>query len=150
MTNLLNSYLANLAVWQFKLHNFHWNVTGRMFVAVHEYTEKLYDEVFEQFDAVAEVLKMRNEMPLVTSAQYREAATIEEVDARAFTVAEVLTAVEADMKFMADLATKIRKEAADADDFQVQSLMEGYLEGYAKQLWFLRAMKEGNCCSSQK
>ena len=107
MTKLLNTYLANLALWQLKLHNYHWNVTGRMFVSVHEWTEKLYDEAFDQFDAV-----------------------------------------EANMKLMRDLALEIRKNAAEADDFQVQALMEGYLEGYAKQLWFLRAMKE-DCCKSE-
>ena len=144
MTKLLNTYLANLALWQLKLHNYHWNVTGRMFVAVHEYTEKLYDEAFDQFDAVAEVLKMRGEMPLVTSA-----ATIKEVEGRAFSVSEVLAGVEADMTLMRDLALEIRKNAAEADDFQVQALMEGYLEGYAKQLWFLRSMKEDCGCKSE-
>ena len=95
MTKLLNTYLANLALWQLKLHNYHWNVTGRMFVSVHEWTEKLYDEAFDQFDAVAEVLKMRGEMPLVTSAEYQAAATLKEVEGRAYTVAEVLAGVEA-------------------------------------------------------
>ena len=98
MTKLLNTYLANLALWQLKLHNYHWNVTGRMFVSVHEWTEKLYDEAFDQFDAVAEVLKMRGEMPLVTSAEYQAAATLKEVEGRAYTVAEVLAGVEADIQ----------------------------------------------------
>lgn len=44
-------YLANLAVLNAKLHNLHWNVVGRAFIQVHEYTEGLYDELFEQFDA---------------------------------------------------------------------------------------------------
>ena len=139
MTKFLNTYLANLALWQLKLHNYHWNVTGRMFVS----------EAFDEFDAVAEVLKMRGEMPLVTSAEYQAAATLKEVEGRAYTVAEVLAGVEADMKLMRDLAQEIRKNAAEADDFQVQALMEGYLEGYAKQLWFLRAMKEDCCCKSE-
>ena len=50
----IKTYLANLAVWNVKLHNIHWNVVGPYFVSVHEYTEKLYDEVFEAYDAVAE------------------------------------------------------------------------------------------------
>ena len=60
--NKLNVYLSNLALWNVKLHNLHWNVTGRTFVQIHEFTEKLYDEVFEQFDAVAEIQKMQNNM----------------------------------------------------------------------------------------
>lgn len=45
--NKLNVYLSNLALWNVKLHNLHWNVTGRTFVQIHEFTEKLYDEVSE-------------------------------------------------------------------------------------------------------
>ena len=33
----LNTYLANLAVINIKIHNLHWNVVGSQFVAVHEF-----------------------------------------------------------------------------------------------------------------
>ena len=68
----IKTYLANLAVWNVKLHNIHWNVVGPYFVSVHEYTEKLYDEVFEAYDAVAELLKMRGKTPLSTMKAYLE------------------------------------------------------------------------------
>ena len=142
-----NVYLANLGLWLFKLHNLHWNVTGPQFVALHNFTETLYDEVFEQYDAVAEAMKMKGDMPLVRMAEYLEVATLEELDARDFTVEEVLDIVEADMKTMNELAKKIRLEAVEADDAQVQALFEGYLGYYAKQLWFIRAIKkEAGCC----
>ena len=46
-TKLLNSYIASLLVWNVKLHNIHWNVTGHLFKPVHEYTEALYDRAFD-------------------------------------------------------------------------------------------------------
>ncbi len=147
MTSLLNTYLANLAVWTVKLHNLHWNVTGHAFKPLHDYTESLYDEAFEAYDAVAEVLKMRDEMPLATLKGYLEVATIAEVEPHDFSCCEVVSMVEADMQLMRDLAKTIRQAAAEADDHQVQALFEGYLDGFAKQLWFLRAMKKeaGGC-----
>ena len=145
-----NVYLANLGLWLVKLHNLHWNVTGKQFVPVHQFTEALYDAVFEQYDAVAEVMKMQDKMPLVRMSQYLEVATLEETDGRDFSVEEVLDMVEADMKTMQALAQQIRDEAAKEDDFQVQGLYEGYLAYYAKQLWFLRAIrKECGCCCSK-
>lgn len=146
MTELLNRYLANLALWQTKLHNLHWNVVGPQFVPVHEYTEARYNVVFAQYDEVAEVLKMRGEMPLVTTAEYVKAATLQEVEGRAFEDTEVLAIVEEDMKLMQALALEIRNAAAEADDFRVQGMMEGYLGDYAKQLWFIRSMKKPCCC----
>ena len=49
-TKLLNSYIASLLVWNVKLHNIHWNVTGHLFKPVHEYTEALYDRAFDAYD----------------------------------------------------------------------------------------------------
>ena len=40
----LNTYLANLAVLNIKIHNLHWNIVGSQFVSVHEYLESEYDK----------------------------------------------------------------------------------------------------------
>lgn len=155
----IKTYLANLAVWNVKLHNIHWNVVGPYFVSVHEYTEKLYDEVFEAYDAVAELLKMRGKTPLSTMKAYLDRATLEEVEPRAFDCCEAVAMVEADMQKMLDLAVEIRNEAAEADDYAVQGMFEGYIAGFTKELWFLRAMQsktvecgcggEGCCCQKK-
>ena len=55
---------------------------------------------------------------------------------------------------MLELAREIRNEAAEADDFEVQGMFEGFIGGFMKQLWFLRAMRskaadcsdESSCC----
>ena len=50
MKNLqqVNQYLADLSVWNVKLHNLHFNVTGPQFKSIHEYLESIYDETKEQ------------------------------------------------------------------------------------------------------
>ena len=140
MNDKLNVYLSNLAVWTAKLHNIHWDVNGLAFVQVHEFTEKLYDETFEQYDAVAEVQKMQGTMPMVKLSDFLKTATIKEIDAKDFTIEEALKLVEADMKTMSALAKEIRDEADDKGDFQVVAMFEDYLAKYAKNLWFLKAM----------
>ena len=140
MNSKLNLYLANLAVWTAKLHNIHWNVEGLAFVQVHQFTEKLYEETFEQYDAVAEVQKMQKAMPLVRLSEFLNIATIKECDAKAFSIEEALKLVKSDMELMSSLAKEIRDEADSKGDFQVVAMFEGYLEGYAKNLWFLDAM----------
>lgn len=139
--NSLNVFLSNLAVLTYKLHNLHWNVAGSSFVQVHEFTEKLYDSSFEQFDEVAEILKMQGEMPLVKMSDYLANATIKEIDAKKFSEAEVVKIVDGDMKEMNRLALEIREEADKAGNFHVVSVFEDYLKAYAKNLWFLKAMQ---------
>ncbi len=133
-------YLANLAVLNTKLHNLHWNIEGKQFMQLHEYTEELYDEFFVMFDDIAELLKMKGEMPLVKIEDYAEKATIDELPARTFDYDEVMEAVKEDLNKMKDLAVKIREEADEVDDFEIVGEMEDHVAFYSKNLWFIESM----------
>ncbi|NLY45073.1 MAG: DNA starvation/stationary phase protection protein [Tissierella sp.] len=137
---LLNQYVANLAVWNIKLHNLHWNVVGKEFVQIHEFTEAIYDDAFEKFDEVAELLKMKGEMPLSTMAEYLKVATIKEVAVKDFGTKEVLEIVKADLELMNNLATEIRSLADEEGDFTTVAIFEDHVAGYDKNLWFLNSM----------
>ena len=136
----LNEYLSNLAVLNANLHNLHWNVVGNQFVQIHEYTEKLYDDVFEKFDAVAEILKMKGEKPLTKLSEYLENASIKELDGDRFSCREVLEIIEGYLYDMRKLATEIRNEADEEGDFEVVMEFEEHVAGYSKELWFVRSM----------
>lgn len=138
--NKLNIFLSNLAVLNIKIHNLHWNVVGQDFIIVHKLTEKLYKMFQEQFDEVAEVMKMQNEMPLATMAEYLENATVQEIESRDYPVYEVLEELDNDCQNIMDLAKQIRDEADKKDNFMVANLFEEYLALYAKHSWMIRAM----------
>lgn len=135
----LNSYLADLAVINTKLHNVHWNVEGRNFYQVHTFTEELYDTFFEWLDEVAETIKMNGGMPLSTLKDYLEATTLKEEAPRAFTVCEVNEMVMNDLIALKEKAIAIREEADEEGDFHVVSMLEDQIKELVKNIWFLRA-----------
>lgn len=136
----VNGYLANIAVSYVKLHNLHWNVVGPQFKAVHEYLELLYDAYALVLDSVAELLKMNGEMPLASMKDYLAAATIREIDAKDYSMSEVITLVLADMETMKAQAEAIRAEAAEDDNYTLVNLLEDDLKNYDKNIWFLKSM----------
>lgn len=138
----LNAYLANTAVLYIKLHNLHWNVIGKDFKAIHEYTESLYDAFAVILDDVAECLKMHNIQPLASLKEYSTAATIAELPSQPLPAAAVLQQLQTDLTAMKTKAESIRSAAADADVYDVVSLMEDHLKQYNKNLWFLAAMQQ--------
>ncbi len=140
----LNIFLSNLAVINVKIHNLHWNVVGPNFFVVHKMTEKLYQMFQLQYDQVAEMMKMQNQMPLVTMAEYLDNTTIEEIEGRDYTDLEVLELLETDCQNIMALAKDIRDEADKKDNFLLANLLEEYLAIYAKKSWMLRAMLEGD------
>ena len=138
----MNVYVANLAVWNVKLHNLHWNVVGEQFPAVHKFTEEIYEDVFTKFDDTAEQLKILGERPAATTKAYAELSTVEEVEAESFSAAEVIAVVKADMAAMKQQAEVIRAAADAEGDFSTVAMMEEHVAGYAKNLWFLSAMQK--------
>ena len=136
----LNQYLSNLAVLNANLHNLHWNVEGLQFVQVHEFTEELYDDFFEKYDAVAELLKMRGESPLTKLSDYLKNASIKELDQSKFSCKEALQIVQDYLGEMKQLATDIRNEADQDGDFEVVAEFEGHVACYSKNLWFVKSM----------
>lgn len=135
-----NSYLADLAVLNIKLHNIHWNVLGVHFVQVHEFTEAEYDKTFERMDEVAEHLRMFDVIPASTLKEYLELADIKEEPSRTFTSEEAFGIVLADLELMREKATKLRNASDDEGWFQAVALFEDHVSDYDKQIWFLRSI----------
>jgi len=136
----INEYLSNLAVLNVKFHNLHWNVVGIRFKEVHELTEELYEDLFEKYDAVAELLKMKGEMPLSRMVDYLNNASVEEVEPKDFTEKEVLDILLKDLTKMKELAIEIRNEADGEGDFAVVNVFEDHIGGYNKNIWFISSM----------
>lgn len=136
----MQHYLANLAVLNAKLHNLHWNVVGMNFMPIHQLTESLYDDAFEQFDAVAEHLKMKGLVPLSTLKDYLAASTIVEVPAKAFSALEVLQILKEDLGAMLQLSESIRSASDEAGDNVAVAFYDEQIGKYLKQLWFIDSM----------
>ena len=135
--SLMNQYVADLAVLNIKFHNLHWNVVGERFVPVHVYLEEQYDALFEQFDEVAERLKMIGEYPLASMKSYLDATKVEELENKDYSIAEAFGVVKEEYTKLKALATEVRNLADDEGDFVTVALMEDMVAEYDKQLWFI-------------
>ena len=136
----LNTYLANLAVLNIKIHNLHWNIVGSQFVSVHEYLESEYDKAGERLDKVAELIRMSGEFPVANLKEYLEISTIKEIESsKEISIKEALEIVLSDIKLQKELDLEIRKEADEADNFPVANVMENHIEDYNKQIWFVES-----------
>lgn len=136
-TDIINVYLANLSILNTKLHNLHWNVVGPQFMHAHKTTEEIYENLFEKFDEVAELLKIMGGCPLATTKAYLDAATIEEIEPKDFTVKEVMEIVKADLCAMKKMATDVRNCADEDGDFTTVALFEDHVAYFAQQIWFV-------------
>jgi len=61
----LNKIQGEAHVFYIAFHDYHWNVKGLQFFAIHEYSQKAYEEMGELFDEMAERALQIGGKPLV-------------------------------------------------------------------------------------
>ncbi len=62
----------------FKIHSYHWNVEGPDFVQYHKFLGKLYEQVFNNTDLIAEKLRALETYTPVSLTRMKELSDIEE------------------------------------------------------------------------
>lgn len=136
---LMQKVLSDIAVLTVKLHNLHWNAVGPQFVPIHEYTEKLYTAFSEDYDELAERIKMLGEYPLASMEEYLKKTSIRELPSKKITDEEALNIVFEDLDTLRSQYAALR-DAADADDDYVTvGLAEEEVAELDKELWFIRS-----------
>ena len=105
-------------------------------------TEEIYDILWDQIDVVAEVLRMKDILPLSTLKDYLENTRIEEITAKEFTIKEVLDLLVSDLEKMREFASEVRNTADEAGDFEVVALFEDYVAEYSKYIWFAKSLNK--------
>ncbi len=135
----LNLYLANLNVLYRKIQNYHWNVTGTGFFAIHTKLEEYYDGINKQIDDVAERILSIGERPLGTMKNYLEITTIKEAKNEELPGNVALTEVKKDFELMLALAKEVKVIADEENDFGSSALVDEYIAGYEKDIWMLNA-----------
>ncbi len=134
---LMNQLVADLAVNFVKFHNLHWNVVGERFEPVHVYAEKLYDMLNEQYDEVAERMKMLGVFPAAQMKTYLEMTNVEELEDRDYQIPEVFKILKEELEKLRALATEIRTLADDGGDFATVAMLEDMVGEYDKEIWFM-------------
>jgi len=135
---LLNQFVADLYVSNVKFHNLHWNVTGERFKEVHEFAEELYDMLNEQYDEVAERVKMLDAFPPASVKSYLEMTKIIELENRDYAIKETYELLLENLKYLQGLATDARNLADEAGDFATVAMLEDIVGAYCKHIWFIK------------
>ena len=135
----LNLYLANLNVLYRKVQNYHWNIVGGGFFAVHEKLEEYYDAINEQIDDVAERILSIGGRPLGTLKDYLAVTTIKEAENREISIPEAVADVKKEFEAMLKLAKEVKEAADEENDYGTSALVDEYISTYEKNLWMLNA-----------
>ncbi|MDO5035590.1 MAG: Dps family protein [Porphyromonas sp.] len=136
VNEILNVYLASLHVHYANLRTHHWHVKDSYFFVTHEQTEELYNEAFEQIDAVAERILMLDGNPVRKFAEIEKLSKVAEVEVTTDSV-EIVKYILDTTKVLNELEREILDLTDEVGDITTNDLITGYLAGREKMAWML-------------
>ena len=137
----LSRVLADTYTLYLKTHNFHWNVKGPMFTALHTMFETQYTELALAVDEIAERIRSVGHTAPGTYSAFARLSAVEETDGvpKATEMIEIL--VE-DHEKVAEVARALIEVAGEAGDDASEDLAVRRIEVHEKSAWMLRAHLE--------
>jgi starvation-inducible DNA-binding protein len=139
VADALSSLLADSYTLYLKTHNYHWNVTGPHFAALHALFETHYQEQWLAVDEIAERIRALGLPSPGSYAQFSDLTGISEADG----VPAALTMVEHlahDNEHVARTAGEAFKAADAVGDQATADLATQRQQVHEKNAWMLRSM----------
>jgi starvation-inducible DNA-binding protein len=135
----LSKVLADTFLLYLKTHNFHWNVEGPQFLALHEKFEDQYRELWNSIDDIAERIRALGEPAPGTTDKLRTLSEIAENQAIPM-ASEMLRELINDNETAAGTIRAALSTAEAAGDEATAGLLSDRLAYHEKQLWMMRSM----------
>ena len=138
----LAAFLSDAFTLYLKTHNFHWNVTGPMFNALHVMFETQYTEQWTALDDVAERIRA---LGFNAPGSYHEFIRLSSIPEEpglsdAADWREMVRQLVVGNEAVCRTARKVLKGADDAGDDPTVDLMTQRLQTHEKYAWMLRSL----------
>ena len=138
----LSAYLADAFTLYLKTHNFHWNVTGSMFNALHNMFEAQYTEQWNALDEIAERIRALGFNAPGSYAEFIRLSSIKEepglTDAADWK--EMVRQLVVGNEAVCRTARAVLEQADDGDDAPTEDLLSQRLQTHEKYAWMLRSL----------
>ena len=141
IANGLSRVLADTYTLYLKTHNFHWNVTGPMFQALHLMFETQYNELALAVDAVAERIRALGFPAPGTYTQFLQLSSIKDEDVMPKAQDMIRRLVEGH-ETVARTARQVFKVAESVSDQPTCDLLTQRMQIHEKMAWMLRSLLE--------
>lgn len=139
IVNGLSRLLADTYTLYLKTHNYHWNVTGPMFTALHALFEEQYTELSTAVDVIAERIRALGEFAPGSYQAFSELTAIKEdneVPNAETMLKNLLDSHEVIIRHAREL---LQTDAIETDEVS-GDLLTQRMEFHEKNAWMLRSL----------
>ena len=123
----------------FKSHSFHWNIEGPDFAQYHKFLCKLYEQVFDNTDLIAEKIRMLDSYAPTTLPRILELSDIPDTENIPSAVAMLSQLRQDNDRFIIHLKAGI-VAADEANEPAIGNFLQDILDQHQKHAWMLRSL----------
>jgi len=135
----MKRYLATNFSFYMKLHQFHWNVEGPNFPQYHEFFEKLYEEIWEANDSIAEHIRAINGYAPASYKDFKELTMIDDQTELKVDAAQMMNILYSDNQTVME-AIKIAYKAAEFNnEIGLSNFLQDRMDIHKKHGWMIRS-----------
>ncbi len=122
-----------------KSHIYHWNVTGLLFVSIHDMTEEHYTDMFTAADVLAERIRALGKPALISPADLAAGPDAQDPDT-SLSAQDMVKDLLSDHEKLAARMRALVGTAEAADDPVTADLATARADFHEKSAWMLRAI----------
>ena len=138
----LSRLLAETYTLYLTTHNFHWNVTGKMFNTLHTMFMGQYTEMWNVVDPIAERIRALGFHAPGSYAAFSKLSTLKDAPATPPKAMEMVEILAKGHEAIARTAREIFPVIEDGDDQPSADLLTQRMDIHEKTAWMLRALLE--------
>jgi len=142
IADALSQLLADSYTLYLKTHNYHWNVTGPHFGALHALFEAQYTDLALAVDSVAERIRALGHRAPGSYAEFSARTEIAEATIEPTKAMEMVAELASDHQMLARAAARVVSVASAAADEPTAGLATTRQEVHEKAAWMLRSFLE--------
>ena len=132
-----------------KTQAYHWNVTGPLFVPIHELTEKQYRDLFEAADDLAERIRALGEFSPTSYEEFSRKTVIDEDDGKPKPAQEMVEILATDNEKLARRMMEASDIAEEIGDKVTEDMLIARMKMHEQNAWMLRATASDEGVSSK-
>lgn len=137
----LKCILADTMILYLKTRNYHWNVTGPLFTQLHTFFEKIYKDLAEGGDDIAERIKALGEYAPGSFAEYISLTAIKE-ETSSPEALDMIRQLAMDHELLIRRSKEVVDIAESLQDVASSDLIIGRIQTLSKHAWMLRSHLE--------
>ncbi len=136
---LLSAILGNQHVLYLKTRNYHWNLKGPRFHSLHEFFEKLYQDLEGLIDKTAERIRMVGGVAPGSMKEFIDLATLKEAKGDLIDGKHATTALRADHETVVRELREAVEALEESGDAGTEDFVIALLQAHEETAWMLRS-----------